>query len=109
MKKNTILIIGGLAAAGALLYLLSKRKRGTVIVEDAIPITAEEYEANLKRGAMNEPVVQEEKTPLEKAVNIVSKIFPKRTAEQKQQRKTARTERKAKRKQKRSQAIGDFF
>lgn len=87
MKKNTMLLLG--AAAIAVYFLAMRRRRGSVTVQDAEIISEREF-------VTAKPTVQE--SPLEKVTNIVSSIFPKRSAEQKQAAKAARVARRAGRK-----------
>lgn len=97
MNNKTLII---LAAAAAGIYFLSRnRKRGLVMVESPEVITSRDFDAR-ETTVVDQP---QGPTTLERITSTIQTIFPRRTDEQRQQKRAVRTERKTARQQRRQQ------
>ena len=80
MKKETVIILAVAAAAGYY-FFTRKKPSGLVTVESPQIITEREFN-------------EKQTSPLEQITNVVTKLFPKKTAQQKAERKAKRQARR---------------
>lgn len=95
-KKTNILLIAGLAVAAYYLYKQSKGPRVSVTADSPEIQSADQYEGDYQEAQAQTAAAPA--TPLQAITSAVSKLFPKKSKEQKAAKKSARVAKRAARK-----------